>query len=71
MIVTATELKANLGHYLSKLAEGDIIITRNGKRIARLVDINRDKTDILESLIGILPTTVTVEQAKAGRLEQS
>jgi prevent-host-death family protein len=33
MIITATELKANLGHYLELVAKEDIVITPNGKRI--------------------------------------
>jgi len=37
MQVSFTELKANLGEYLDLLGTGDIIITRNGRKIARLV----------------------------------
>ena len=54
MIVTATDLKTNLGKYLDLLDSEDIIITRNGRRIARLI---RDEEDILaevQSLYGIL-----------------
>ena len=56
MIVTATDLKTNLGKYLDLLDTEDIIITRNGRRIARLI---RDEEDILaevQSLYGILAT---------------
>ena len=54
MIVTATDLKTNLGKYLDLLDTEDIIVTRNGRRIARLI---RDEEDILaevQSLYGIL-----------------
>ena len=68
MIVTATEFKSNLGRYLEIVNQGDIIITRNGKRVAKLIDANHDKTDILQSLTGVLPPTVTTREAKEGRL---
>jgi antitoxin (DNA-binding transcriptional repressor) of toxin-antitoxin stability system len=37
MEITATELKTNLGKYLTAAAEEDIVITKNGKVIARLM----------------------------------
>ena len=70
MVITATEFKSNLGRYLKIAQSEDIVITRNGRRIAKLIDANHDKTDILQSLIGILPPTVTVEEAKEGRLRK-
>ena len=54
MVVTATDLKTNLGKYLDLLDTEDIIITRNGRRIAKMV---RDEEDVLaevQSLYGIL-----------------
>ena len=57
MIVTATDLKTNLGKYLDLLDTEDIIVTRNGRRVARLI---RDEEDILaevQSLYGILATS--------------
>lgn len=37
MEITATELKANLGKYLEEAQAGEIVITKNGKVIARLL----------------------------------
>ena len=57
MVVTATDLKTNLGKYLDLLDTEDVIITRNGRRVAKLV---RDEEDVLaevQSLYGILATT--------------
>ena len=54
MVVTATDLKTNLGKYLDLLDTEDIIVTRNGRRVARLI---RDEEDVLaevQSLYGIL-----------------
>ena len=39
MIVTATELKTNLGKYLELASSQDIFITKNGKSIARLTTL--------------------------------
>ena len=43
MIVSATELKSNLGKYLELAARQDIFITRNGRNIARLTSPAIDK----------------------------
>jgi len=37
MEITATELKTNLGKYLEECRSREIIITKNGKAIARLI----------------------------------
>ena len=36
ILVTATELKTNLGKYLELAAKQDIYITKNGRRVAKL-----------------------------------
>ena len=70
MLVTATEFKSNLGRYLGLVGTQDIVITRNGKRIAKLTDAAKDKTDILRALIGIVPSQVSLEDAKDERLRK-
>jgi prevent-host-death family protein len=37
MEITATELKTNLGKYLNAAGREDVVITKNGKAVARLV----------------------------------
>ena len=57
MVVTATDLKTNLGKYLDLLDTEDIIVTRNGRRVAKLI---RDEEDVLaevQSLYGILASS--------------
>lgn len=69
MFITATELKNNLGKYLDLADKEDIIITKNGKRIAKLTSATEDKRTIAKSLIGILPSDVTLEEAREERLD--
>ena len=53
MIITATELKTNLGKYLDMVSKEEIIITKNGKNVARLSKPESEKIAYLDSLIGI------------------
>ncbi len=69
MSVTATELKMNLGKYLLLAETEDIYITKNGKIIAKLTNPNQDRVDIAESLFGILPDDITLDEAQKERLE--
>lgn len=70
MSITATELKLNLGKYLSLAATEDIFITKNGKIIAKLSNPYQDRVDIAKSLFGILPADTTLEEAYQERLNQ-
>lgn len=70
MTVTATELKSNLGHYLEAAALEDIIISKNGKPIARLTSPEPSRVERMQALFGILPSSVTVDEARAIRGEE-
>lgn len=54
MRVSATELKMNMGKYIERAALEDIIITRNGKDVALLTNVEGKKKDALKSLRGII-----------------
>ena len=68
MSITATELKLNLGKYLLLAATQDIYITRNGKTIAKLVSPYQDRVDTVDTLLGSVPDTMTLEEAREERL---
>lgn len=51
MIITATELKNGLGKYLHLVKEEDILITKNGKIIAKLVRANAKAVDQIDGLL--------------------
>ena len=69
MSITAIELKANLGKYLLLAATEDVYITQYGKIVAKLSNPFQDRMEVAESLIGILPQTMTLEEAKEERLD--
>jgi len=69
MMVSTTELKANIGRYLSRAASEDVYVTKNGKVIATISNPVRDKQVILDSLVGIAAAhPLTLEQAREERL---
>ncbi len=69
MIISATELKTNIGKYLKLAETQDVIVTKNNKPIAKLTGINENKLDILNSLAGFIEDNgYTLEDAKRDRL---
>ena len=71
MIVTSTDFKMNLGRYLELAAKEDIVITKNGKRIAKLVADEEDLVSIAKSLFGIaLDSQITDDQIKTERMKE-
>lgn len=70
MSITATELKTNLGKYLLLSATEDVYITKNGKVISKLTSPFKERTEIAKSLFGILPDTMTLEDAREARLDR-
>ena len=59
--ITITELRNHLGKYLTLSKTEDIYISRHGKVTAKLSNPNQNKIDIANSLFGILPDTMTLE----------
>lgn len=70
MSITATELKTNLSKYLMLSATEDIYITRNGKIISKLTNPFIDRVAMVESLVGIIPDTFDIEDAKEERTKK-
>lgn len=70
MSITATELKANLGKYLILAATEDVYITQYGKIVAKLTSPFQDRLEIAQSLFGILPQTMTFEEAREARVNE-
>ena len=70
MLITATEFKTNIGKYLAIASKEDIIITKNGKSIAKLTNPLEDKIAVAHSLFGILPKDASIEKAREERLKK-
>ena len=70
MSITATELKTNLSKYLLLASKEDIFITQYGKIIAKLTNPFQNRIEIAESLFGILPQTMTLEEVRKDRLDE-
>lgn len=69
MSITATELKSNLSKYLLLSATEDIYITRNGKVISKLTNPFQQRVDVAKSLFGVIPSDITMEEAREERLK--
>ena len=68
MSITATELKLNLNKYLLLASEQDIYITQYGKVVAKLTSPFQERVDIAKSLFGVIPSYISLEEAKEERL---
>jgi len=70
MLISATEFKTNIGKYLTLVSKEEIIITKNGKGIAKLSPLKEDKVKMVESLFGIIPNDMSLDQAREDRLKK-
>ena len=70
-IATAAEIQNDFERYLKLVESGDeVIITENGREVARLIPANAAVSDLTDSLTGILKGDVDPEQAKEERLRE-
>ena len=71
MTITATEFKKNLGKYMQLALSEDVYITKNGTVLVKMSNPDKDKVDILNSLVGAAADNgMTVDEIKAARLER-
>ncbi len=68
MTISATELKNNLSKYLTIAVDEDVFISKNGKIVAKLSNPYEDRLAMAESLFGIIPSDITLEEARDERL---
>ena len=69
MVITASELRTNIGKYLLLAGKQEIYITKNGKSIAKLTSASADRVAILDSLVGVVhKEAAPKENIKAERL---
>ena len=74
MIVNATEFKTRAGKYLEIVDKEEIIITRNGKEVAKLVPIKKQGTPNADFLYGLLSDSekkeATIDQIREERIKE-
>lgn len=70
MLITAKELKLNLGKYLKLSENEDILITRNGKVVAKLSNPNINRIEMAKALLGVIPADVTLYEARAEKSDK-
>ena len=72
MQITATELKMNMGKYLSMARTHDIYITKNGRCVARLTNPSPDRVAMLDSLVGIAAAEdISLDDIRKERLDHA
>jgi antitoxin (DNA-binding transcriptional repressor) of toxin-antitoxin stability system len=71
--VSEKEFKTGVARYLDLVSEEEIVITKDGKHVAKLTaaaDTPEAKAAIIRSLRGILPDTATLEEAHEERIKK-
>jgi prevent-host-death family protein len=69
MRISISELKSNPGKYVEMASERDVFVTKNGKLLAKITNAKIDKIAAAESLFGILPSNVDLDQSREERLK--
>ncbi len=70
MVITATEMQNNFGHYLQAVQSGDeIIILKNGNKVARLIAYDASLSYLTDSLTGVLKNNYDEKKMNAERIE--
>lgn len=74
MIVKATEFKTRAGKYLDIVEKEEIVITRNGKEVAKLIPIRKQGTPNADFLYGLLAGSenedITAVQIREERIRE-
>lgn len=69
--VTATEIQNNFGKFLKLVQQGqEIVITKNGAEIARLISHDRTVSFLSDSLVGVLKSDADEKQARKERMRR-
>jgi len=68
MIVKSTEIQNNFGKYLEMVSGGEVIITKNGVPVARLIGMKETVSFLSDRLVGLIPQNSDEDDAKAQRL---
>lgn len=70
MIAKSTEVQNNFGKYLEIAAGQEVVITKNGLPVARLLGMKDTLSFLADRLVGIIPHDVDEDDAKLERLSK-
>ena len=70
MIVNSTEVQNNFGKYLELASQQEIVITKNGQAVARLLGADKTVSFLSERLVGIIPENVDEDALKGEHLRR-
>ena len=71
MTATSTEVQNNFGRYLQLVMNGgEVVITRNGKEVGRIIPRQAVVSYLTDSLTGILSKDTDLDQAREERLTE-
>ena len=68
MIAKSTDVKNNFGKYLGIASGQEVVITKKGLPVARLIGMKDTISFLSDRLVGIVPTNVDEDVAKSERL---
>jgi prevent-host-death family protein len=68
MIVNSTEIQNNFGKYLELASSEEIVITKKGAPVARLLGMDETLSFLSDRLIGLVPKNVDEKAAKEERI---
>lgn len=68
MLVSISQLKTNPSKYVDLADRETVYITKNGKKVAKIIGTKRNKVAAAKELFGILPKDATLDEARMGRL---
>ena len=68
---TATEMQNNFGRYLEMVINGnEVIVTKNGKEVGRLVPYEHTMEFLTDSLTGIIKGEYDLDEERTKRLKK-
>jgi prevent-host-death family protein len=68
MLVNSTEVQNNFGKYLDLASSQEIVITRNGLPVARLVGMDKSISFLSDRLVGLIPPDTDKKAVRDERL---
>ena len=68
MIVNSTEVQNNFGKYLELANCEEVVITKNGFPVARLLGAKATLTFLSDRLVGLVPNDIDEEKEKIERI---